>query len=65
MLVGCEPSPVDDYEEMEGGLSVAVRAAVVPAADLVLRLVEELLASDHHGALAGSEEAVSRPTSRR
>jgi hydrogenase maturation protease len=42
-LVGCEPSPVDDFEEMRNGLSEPVRAAVPRAADLVARLVEEEL----------------------
>ncbi len=41
VLVGCEPSPADDYEEMQPGLSEAVREAIPSAIELILRIVAE------------------------
>lgn len=43
LVVGCEPSPVDDSEEMQPGLSDAVRNSVMPAADLILKVAAELM----------------------
>jgi hydrogenase maturation protease len=42
-LVGCEPSPAGEEEEMQSGLSVPVRAAVDEAVDLVASLVRRLV----------------------
>jgi hydrogenase maturation protease len=42
-LVGCEPTPVNDFDDMRDGLSAPVRDAVPRAASLVERLVEEEL----------------------
>jgi hydrogenase maturation protease len=49
-VVGCEPATFGSEEEPAVGLSPAVQAAVAPAADMVERLVRELLgkvAPDH------------------
>jgi hydrogenase maturation protease len=43
LVVGCEPSPVDDVEEMRDGLSEPVRAAVDEAVRVVESLVSKLL----------------------
>jgi len=43
LLVGCEPEPVDDPEDMRDGLSEPVRAAVDEAVVLVAALVARLL----------------------
>lgn len=40
LLVGCEPTPDSDYEDMQTGLSEPVRAAV----DEAIRLIESLVA---------------------
>jgi hydrogenase maturation protease len=45
LLVGCEPGPPGDVEEMAAGLSEPVRAAVGPAVERVERLVGEVLAA--------------------
>lgn len=45
LVVGCEPEPLDQYDEMETGLSHSVRAAVPRAADLVLHLAAEMARS--------------------
>jgi hydrogenase maturation protease len=43
LLVGCEPTAVSDYEDMQMGLSDSVRAAVDEAIPLVESLVMRLL----------------------
>ena len=43
LLVGCEPSPDSDYDEMQMGLSSPVRAAVDEAIPLLESLIERLL----------------------
>ncbi len=47
LLVGCEPAKIigiEDYSEMEMGLSEPVQAAVAGAAEMIDTLVERLLA---------------------
>jgi hydrogenase maturation protease len=51
LLVGCEPAPAGDYEEMQPGLSVPVRAAVEEAIPLLKSLIARLL----RGETIGSE----------
>lgn len=46
LVVGCEPGPPADAEEMAAGLSAPVRAAVDEAIPLIESLVRELLAAD-------------------
>jgi hydrogenase maturation protease len=55
-LVGCEPSPLDDYEEMQPGLSDAVRNAIPIAMDLILGIVTELRAE---GVTAGTSDGAA------
>jgi len=43
LLVGCEPTPDDAYEDMQSGLSAPVQAAVEEAIRLVESLVARLL----------------------
>lgn len=43
LLVGCEPSPVSDYEDMEMGLTLPVRTAVDEAIVLLESLIAQLL----------------------
>jgi hydrogenase maturation protease len=43
LLVGCEPAPDSDEEEMQMGLSSPVRAAVDEAVVLLESLIERLL----------------------
>jgi hydrogenase maturation protease len=43
LLVGCEPAPDSDYEDMQMGLSGSVRAAVDEAIVLLESLIERLL----------------------
>ncbi len=45
LVVGCEPTPLDEYSDIQQGLSEAVRAAVPLALAWILRLVDELTAS--------------------
>lgn len=49
LVVGCEPGPPGDVEEMAAGLSEPVRAAVGKAASLVGSLVDDLLAGRDTG----------------
>jgi hydrogenase maturation protease len=57
LVIGCEPGPMGDLEEMSGELSVPVRAAV----DEAVRLIESLLMK-----ILGSEgEAVAGAAPRR
>ena len=46
LVVGCEPGPAADVEEMAAGLSPPVRAAVAEAVPLIERLVTDLLADN-------------------
>jgi hydrogenase maturation protease len=46
LVVGCEPAPVADVEEMQDGMSAAVRAAVEEAVPLVEGLAEKLLSGE-------------------
>ncbi|MDR3620223.1 MAG: hydrogenase maturation protease [Paludisphaera borealis] len=63
LLVGCEPSPFEESDDLRDGLSTAVDAAVDEAVVLVESLVDRLLrgeggeASDHR---VISEEEVGR-----
>ncbi len=43
LLVGCEPAPESDYEDMQMGLSSTVQAAVDEAVVLLESLIERLL----------------------
>lgn len=43
LLVGCEPAQVEEYEDMQSGLSEAVRASVDEAVRLIESLIERLL----------------------
>lgn len=43
LLVGCEPTPDSDYEDMQMELSGPVRAAVDEAVDLLESLIARLL----------------------
>ncbi len=43
LLVGCEPMPESDYEDMQTGLSAPVRAAVDEAIPLLEALIARLL----------------------
>jgi hydrogenase maturation protease len=45
-LVGCEPGPLPDDDELAMGLSAPVEAAVEPAIGLVERLLAEVLARE-------------------
>ncbi|HTU20087.1 MAG TPA: hydrogenase maturation protease [Gemmataceae bacterium] len=56
LLVGCEPTPVDDYEEMQPGLSVPVRAAVEEAIPLLELLIARLLRGEPIG--SGSDPII-------
>jgi hydrogenase maturation protease len=49
-IVGCEPAPLDDVDEMALGLSPAVAAAIPHAVQLVAALVMELQAEVEAGA---------------
>ncbi len=53
LVVGCEPAPVDDVEEMQAGLSEPVRAAVDEAVGLIESLVAKVLGGDG-GAVTGA-----------
>ena len=53
LVVGCEPSPVDDVEEMRDGLSEPVRAAVDEAVGVVESLVSRLLGGEARPAPPG------------
>ncbi len=48
LVVGCEPAPLDDAEEMQMGMSEPVRAAV----DEAVVLIESLVAQFHSAAAA-------------
>lgn len=56
LVVGCEPSPVDNVEEMRDGLSEPVRAAVDEAAAAVESLVSRLLGGEGAAGAAGAGE---------
>ena len=56
LVVGCEPSPVDDVEEMRDGLSEPVRAAVDEAARVVESLTAKLLGEAGAAGAAGAGE---------
>jgi hydrogenase maturation protease len=56
-LVGCEPMPVEDPEEMRDGLSPPVAAAVDEAVGLVESLVARLLGGER---IEGVEVVVTR-----
>ena len=45
LVVGCEPTPLDDYDDIQPGLCEAVAVAVPIAADLVVQLISEALAA--------------------
>ena len=50
LLVGCEPSPPDEADEMRAGLSAPVQAAADEAVVLIESLVGRLLRSEAPGA---------------
>ncbi|HEX3724690.1 MAG TPA: hydrogenase maturation protease [Pirellulales bacterium] len=43
LVVGCEPTPLDEYEDIQPGLSDPVLAAIPQAVESVLRLLGELV----------------------
>jgi hydrogenase maturation protease len=45
LVVGCEPVPIDPYEDIQVELSPAVRAAIQPAVELVKKLISQFLTS--------------------
>lgn len=49
LLVGCEPAPAEDYEDMQPGLSTPVRAAVEEAIPLLESLIARLLRGETIG----------------
>lgn len=55
LVVGCEPGPPGDVEEMAAGLSEPVRAAAGEAVGLVESLVRELLATPGGGVVPEAE----------
>ncbi len=56
LLVGCEPTPVADYEDMQPGLSDPVRAAVEEAIPLLESLIARLLRKERIG--SGSQPII-------
>jgi hydrogenase maturation protease len=46
LMVGCEPSTSDDYDDLAAGLSERVRASISQAVSMVETIVEDLLAPD-------------------
>ena len=48
LLVGCEPEPLDEPDDMQDGLSEPVRAAVDEAVPLILSLAARLLRGEEH-----------------
>jgi len=54
-VVGCEPGPPGDVEEMAAGLSTPVRAAVGEAVALVESLVAQLLAARNDNPISEPE----------
>ena len=44
LVVGCEPAPFDEYEDIQPGLSDAARAAIPIAVERILRLIDESIA---------------------
>lgn len=44
LVVGCEPVPLDDFEDIHPGLSEPARAAIPVALREITRLVDEILA---------------------
>ncbi len=42
LLVGCEPVPLDEYADIQPGLSDSARTAVPVAVDTIVRLIDEL-----------------------
>ncbi len=56
LVVGCEPVPLDEYEDIQPGLSATAAAAVPFAVERIERLVGELLGPD---AKAGSTSQAS------
>ena len=59
-VVGCEPGPMSDFEEMADGLSQPVRNAVRTAVLLVESLVNRMLAAPGGDSLAEKEDASCR-----
>jgi hydrogenase maturation protease len=57
LLVGCEPMPVTDYEDMQPGLSAPVRAAVEEAIPLVESLIARLIRGETIG--SGTNPTIS------
>jgi hydrogenase maturation protease len=55
ILVGCEPGTTGDLEEMQSGLSDAVRAAVDEAVPLIESLVARLLQPDGEVVVCGTQ----------
>ncbi|MGD9721995.1 MAG: hydrogenase maturation protease [Pirellulales bacterium] len=59
LVVGCEPVPLDEFEDIRPGLSDAARAAVPLAVDRIVQLVDELLG--RHEPAANPLLSVARP----
>jgi len=55
LLVGCEPAPASGDEDVLGQLSGPVRAALRPAATLVLELAHRALRGEPVGAVPESD----------
>jgi hypothetical protein len=60
LLIGCEPSPPAEEEDFPGSLSEPVRAALHPAAELVLEFARRALRGESVGALAGAVAGTNR-----
>jgi hydrogenase maturation protease len=58
LLVGCEPMPAADYEDMQPGLSDPVRAAVAEAVPLLESLIARLLRGETIG--SGANPIISQ-----
>lgn len=52
LLVGCEPKPMDDADEMRMGLSPPVQRAVIEAIPLIESLIDDLLSKNKKRAAA-------------
>lgn len=66
-LIGCEPTPLDEQEEMEGrmGLSEPVRASLPDAVSMVCSLIEQIQKETENDGQETSESAGDRRGSHR
>ncbi len=67
LLVGCEPTPMDEHADMSDGLSEPVRNAVEHAVELTMRLVADAHKDDGRTlsacTVAGDPAALAQPMS--